>query len=115
MDIQFSKIVLFMGQLKTCTDHTHVLICSYLVKSLPFNLWNASKYFKFSSCKFKFEKELHETARVYFQIKEDLLSFTCENSLGLYYDQKQTYQMCEKDYKLFGSSIIESFVELLTL
>jgi hypothetical protein len=48
---------------------THVLIYIFIVRNLPFSLWHSSKYFRLSSCKFKFDKDMAETARIYFQIK----------------------------------------------
>jgi hypothetical protein len=79
-----------------------------LVRSLPYHLLQNSKYFRLASCKFRTEKENIETARVFFQLKEDILSFTCENSLGLYHSQSQTCQMLHTDWQAFGQSILRS-------
>jgi hypothetical protein len=34
-----------------------------------------------------------ETARIHFQVKESILTYTCETSLGLYYQGTSTIQM----------------------
>lgn len=49
---------------------------SYVVRNLAFSLWNASRFFQFSSCKFRFQKDLAETARVHFQFKLNILTYT---------------------------------------
>lgn len=73
-----------MAQYRTYMQIIHVNFFKFLVRSLAFNLWHSSKYFQFSSCKFRFEKDLTETARVFFQLKENILTYTSETSLGLY-------------------------------
>ena len=54
-----------------------VKLSLYLVNRLPFTLFQSSKYFRLDSCKFKAEATLIETARVFFQMKEEILSLTC--------------------------------------
>jgi hypothetical protein len=78
------------------------------VKSLPYYLFHKSKYFRLASCKFKTDNENVETARVYFQAREEILTFTCESSLGLYHSQGQTFQMLAGDWQLFGQQILHS-------
>jgi hypothetical protein len=56
-------------------DHRRINIAnSYVIilylklgKKLPTYLWHKSKYFKMASCKFKDDKLMIETARIYFQ------------------------------------------------
>ena len=79
------------------------------LRNLAFNLWHSSKYFRLSSCKFKFQKDLSETARVYFQLKDSILTYTCEISLGLYFQNGKTIQFTDTDYKAFGASIATTF------
>lgn len=76
------------------------------MKNLPYHLFHSSKYFRLASCKFKSEKDNLETARLYFQQKENILTYTCENSLGLYYHQWQTFQMRAEDWQAFGQSVL---------
>jgi hypothetical protein len=45
---------------------------------------------------------------MYFQMKESILSFTCENSLGLYGTSQQTFQMTKEDWQKFGVGIVEA-------
>ena len=85
----------------------------YIVRNLAFNLWHSSKYFQFSSCKFRFQKDLTETARVYFQLKESILTYTSETSLGLYRKSNKTEQMLESDFISLGGAIVSAISELM--
>jgi hypothetical protein len=78
------------------------------VKNLAYHLFHNSKYFRIGSCRFKTPKEGTETARLYFQRQENILSFTCENSLGLYHTQSQTQQMLSSDWQDFGQALLHS-------
>jgi hypothetical protein len=64
-----------------------------------------------ASCKFKTEKDKIETARIFFQLKEEILTYTCENSLGLYHSQSQTFQMLSGDWQSFGQALVHSMVD----
>lgn len=55
-----------------------------------------------------------QTARAFFQFQEQILSLTCENSLGLYYTQNQTFQMLTSDWQSFGQAILHSMKETST-
>lgn len=76
---------------------------------LPEELAKHSAYFKLSSCRFRGEPEgkLKETARGYFQEKENLLALTIENSLGLYCkaSDRLTYPMETADWERFGGEV----------
>lgn len=63
--------------------------------------------FKYSNCRFLNEKCKIETARVYFQMKAKLLTFTLENSLGLWKKPSdgRVFQITIKDWKNFGMQI----------
>ncbi len=45
---------------------------------------------------------------MYFQMKENVLSFTCENSLGLYVLNEKTFQLMREDWHKFGVGMIEA-------
>ncbi len=45
---------------------------------------------------------------MYFQIKENVLSFTCENSLGLYALNEKTSQLMREDWQKFGVGMVEA-------
>jgi hypothetical protein len=64
-----------------------------------------------NSCKVKTEKDKIETARIFFQLKEEILTYTCENSLGLYYGQSQTFQMLSEDWQSFGKALMHSMAD----
>jgi hypothetical protein len=81
------------------------------VRALPLHLDQNSKYFRLASCKFRTDASSIETARVYFQMREQILSLTCENSLGLYCHKGFTLQMLAGDWQTFGRTLLHSIRE----
>jgi hypothetical protein len=69
-------------------------------------LAQSSKYFSRLSSKYRNERNKIETARVYFQMEEDLFSLTCENSLGLFTENYQSFQQTSRDWQAFGSHLL---------
>lgn len=64
--------------------------------------------FRYISCKFRNEKSLIETARVYFHTRYNFLTFTLENSLGLWKsDDGRTYPIRIEDWRYFGRQLGE--------
>ena len=82
------------------------------MKNLAYHLFHNSKYFRLASCRFSNDQLKANTARLYFQQQEQTLSFTCENSLGLYFSNNQTVQMQASDWQNFGASIIHSMLDI---
>ncbi len=57
-----------------------------------------------------------ETARVYFQFREHLLTFTVENSLGLWKSEEdgRVYQITIDKFKEFGRQIGQAITTMLS-
>ena len=82
----------------------------FVVRKLPQQLPHCSKYFNLNSCKLKTPSDKMETARGHFQLHENILAHTCENSLGLYQYERKTYQMLAGDWQNFGRSLLPAII-----
>lgn len=92
----------------------NVPILAYIVAEFPQELAELSELFKLSSCRFKNEKDKIETARGYYQFRQQLVSFTVESSLGLVErSDGRTYPIGVEDWRNFGADIGRCLSQLL--